>query len=49
VRTALLNVEEMETDYAQRVGEQHFGEMRRTLQDLLDDPTQKGLPTPAED
>jgi hypothetical protein len=41
VRTALLNVKEMETDYALRVGEQRCEEMCRTLQDLLDDLTKK--------
>jgi len=49
VRTALLNVKEMEKDYARRVGEQRFEEMCRTLQDLLDDLAQEDLPTSAED
>jgi hypothetical protein len=49
VRTALLNVKEMEKDYARRVGEQRFEEMCRTLQDLLDDTEGEDLPTSAED
>jgi DNA-binding MarR family transcriptional regulator len=41
VCTALLNVKEIEEDYARRVGEQRYEEMCRTLQDLLDDLTQE--------